>query len=104
MNVIGTPTPGGFWVNNLEPYPVNWFALGTILVASGPAVTQWRSIAASSGFTDAGTLIQLQTPLTLAPNIGDIVYVYPGCDKTQATCQSKFNNLARFGGFPLYRR
>ncbi|MBV8777226.1 MAG: phage BR0599 family protein, partial [Alphaproteobacteria bacterium] len=24
----------------------------------------------------------------------------PGCDHTVATCQSTFNNLSHFGGFP----
>lgn len=31
---------------------------------------------------------------------GQQVIVYAGCDKTPATCQNKFNNLARFKGFP----
>jgi hypothetical protein len=25
--------------------------------------------------------------------------VYPGCDKTQATCQNTFGNILNFGGF-----
>jgi hypothetical protein len=34
------------------------------------------------------------------PNTGDTFTAYPGCDKTQNTCTSKFNNLVNFGGFP----
>ena len=98
--VTGSPSPLGFWVNNLTSYAENYFALGTLLMGGGTAAGQWRSIAASSAGTAEGTLILLQVPLTVTPAIGDLVYVYPGCDKTVATCQGKFGNLARFGGFP----
>lgn len=32
--------------------------------------------------------------------VGQIVSVYTGCDKTPQTCQSKFNNLSNYLGFP----
>jgi len=28
-------------------------------------------------------------------------WLYPGCDRTRQTCNSKFNNLPNFGGFPF---
>jgi len=28
------------------------------------------------------------------------VKIYPGCDRVRATCESKFDNLDNFGGFP----
>jgi uncharacterized phage protein (TIGR02218 family) len=31
-------------------------------------------------------------------NIGDQVYLFPGCDRTDTTCQSKFLNELNFGG------
>jgi uncharacterized phage protein (TIGR02218 family) len=40
------------------------------------------------------------SPLPFAPNAGDAFTAYPGDDKTQSTCQNKFNNLSNFGGFP----
>lgn len=40
------------------------------------------------------------SPLPLPPNAGDTFIAYPGCDKTQATCTTKFNNLTNFEGFP----
>jgi uncharacterized phage protein (TIGR02218 family) len=39
-------------------------------------------------------------PLPAAPIAGDTFTIYPGCDKTQSTCSSKFVNLVNFGGFP----
>jgi uncharacterized phage protein (TIGR02218 family) len=49
----------------------------------------------------AGTSLTLayQTPFT--PAAGDGFAVYYGCDHTQSTCQSRFNNLASFKGFPF---
>lgn len=32
---------------------------------------------------------------------GLVVRIYPGCDRTKETCQSKFNNLNNYGGFPF---
>lgn len=40
------------------------------------------------------------SPLPFAPSAGDAFTAYPGCDKTQSTCTSKFLNLANFEGFP----
>lgn len=40
------------------------------------------------------------SPLPFVPNAGDTFTAYPGCDKTQATCTAKFNNVANFEGFP----
>jgi uncharacterized protein (TIGR02217 family) len=99
--IVGLPTANGFYVGNPGPFPANWFQLGTLVMQTGPAITQARSVASSSVETDQGMLILLTTPLTLAPAIGDVLALYPGCDKTYATCQNKFGNLARFGGFPF---
>ena len=48
----------------------------------------------------AGTSLALIYPLPTAPAIGDAFTVYAGCDHTSATCQTRFNNLANFRGFP----
>lgn len=40
------------------------------------------------------------SPLPFGPSAGDTFIAYPGCDKMQATCTSKFSNLANFEGFP----
>lgn len=33
-------------------------------------------------------------------SVGDWIMVHPGCDRTTATCETKFNNLPNYGGFP----
>lgn len=32
---------------------------------------------------------------------GQLVELFPGCDHLRTTCQTKFNNLMNFGGFPF---
>lgn len=38
------------------------------------------------------TKLEFLMPLAAAPAYGDSVKIYPGCDKTPATCENKFNN------------
>jgi uncharacterized phage protein (TIGR02218 family) len=47
-----------------------------------------------------GSALNLVYPLPFAPATGDAFTVYAGCDHTQATCVSRFNNGANFRGFP----
>ena len=51
----------------------------------------------------AGQLV-LSFPLPDAPAVGDTFTVYKGCDRTQATCSSRFPGQGRFKGFPLVPR
>ena len=75
--------------------PDTYFDNGQLIFTSGP----------NSGLVKAirqyiGGVIYFNSPLPLLPNAGDAFTAYPGCDKTQATCTGKFNNLANFEGFP----
>jgi hypothetical protein len=40
----------------------------------------------------------------VAPEAGDGVSVYPGCDKTKTMCGTKYVNINRFRGFPFVPR
>ncbi len=48
-----------------------------------------------------GSSLTLAYPLAALPAGGDAFTVYQGCDHTSATCRAKFDNLARFRGFPF---
>jgi uncharacterized phage protein (TIGR02218 family) len=48
-----------------------------------------------------GGQITLIAQSLAAPAVGDQFVVYPGCDKTAATCKNKFSNLTRFRGQPF---
>lgn len=73
----------------------DYFALGWAVGLTGANAGVGRTIKAFA----AGLVTTVQ-PWPAAVAIGDTFTVYPGCNKTQATCSSKFSNLARFRGYP----
>jgi uncharacterized phage protein (TIGR02218 family) len=81
---------------------INWtgaglnFQQGSITFTSGVNT----GATATVGSVAAGTSLTLLYPLESVPAAGDTFTVYFGCDHTPGTCQSKFNNLANFRGFP----
>ena len=81
---------------------INWsgasanFVQGSITFTSGVNA----GVTATVGSVAAGTSMTLRYPLERPPAAGDGFTIYYGCDHTPGTCQSKFNNLANFRGFP----
>jgi uncharacterized phage protein (TIGR02218 family) len=81
---------------------INWsganasFQQGSITFTSGVN----NGATATVGSAVAGTSLTLLYPLESVPAGGDTFTVYSGCDHTPGTCQSKFNNLVNFRGFP----
>lgn len=47
---------------------------------------------------NAGRVITLERRMAVQP--GDRLTLYPGCDKSRATCGARFGNVAAYGGFP----
>lgn len=72
-----------------------WFDMGTVTITSGVNAGVSRSVKQYSP-----GVLALMNPLVSACAPGDTFTVYAGCDKAQATCSAKFNNLANFRGFP----
>lgn len=72
-----------------------YFALGKMQFTSGPNAGVWRTVKSWTG----GVLTPYY-PWPAAPGTGDTFDAYPGCDKTQATCSTKFSNLPNFNGYP----
>lgn len=69
---------------------------GTIAFTSGANTGVDATIKTVSN----GALI-LAYPLPNAPATGDTFVAAYGCDRTMSTCQSRFNNLSQFRGFPF---
>lgn len=86
----------GSMINTAEfaLFPVGWFNGGFIEYNLISGVLERRII-----LTHAGGNVSIMG-LPVGISIGDIVYAFPGCDRTVATCVAKFNNLANMGGFP----
>ena len=83
-------------VINWASATADYFDLGTVLFENGQNVGARRTIRRSTGSS-----LLLVFPLEFEPSAGDDFVAYPGCDKTQATCVNKFNNVANFRGFPF---
>lgn len=75
-------------------FPADWFAGGFIEWADSLRGIERRAIEAHNGnrITIFGTVAGLAGGMSLK--------VYPGCARTTAACQNKFNNLDNYGGIP----
>ncbi len=82
---------------------INWasatagFAQGSVLFSGGVNA----GVSANIKGVTPGLGFEVSYPLPNAPSTGDAFTAYFGCDHTQATCTTKFNNLANFRRFPF---
>lgn len=72
-----------------------YYDLGALTITSGPNIGQTRTV---KSFLSG--VAQLSRPFLFSSVIGETFDVYPGCDKTQDTCDTKFVNLEHFRGYP----
>lgn len=68
---------------------------GTARWLDGPLAGVTMGVAALSG-----SALVLDTPLDLAPPIGAALLLREGCDRTVATCATRFANVVNFQGEP----
>jgi hypothetical protein len=71
------------------------FTLGQIQFTGGLNTGLWGFVVS----WDGSVTMSLLVPMPFTVSAGDTFNVYPGCDKTQATCTA-FNNNPQFGGEP----
>lgn len=74
-----------------------WYDGGELTWTVGANAGQ--TIAVRHWEADAGTLSHFLPPL-YAVEVGDAFTIRPGCDKSFATCKTKFDNAINFRGFP----
>lgn len=72
-----------------------FFDMGFIVGVTGPNAGVARTVKVFA----SGVVTTIQ-PWPLAVAAGNTFTLYPGCDKSQATCSGKFANLLRFRGQP----
>lgn len=75
------------------PFAAGYFNLGSITMTSGENEGFNRAVRSWDGVT-----LTLIAPFYYDVQIGDTFNAYPGCDKTSATCASKYANSDNFGG------
>lgn len=78
----------------LDTFDDQYFAGGFLELNLLPGVLERRAIETHVG----ATISILGTSEGL--KVGDFIVVYPGCDRTIVTCDTKFNNMPNYGGFP----
>lgn len=97
--VNGTVAPGSTPNKILATTNLNttaeYFALGKVQFTSGVGAGKWFGIRHSV----TGILYPVRN-MGFDPQAGDTFTAYPGCDKLQATCNTKFVNIANFDGKP----
>ena len=73
----------------------SWFDEGIIEFTSGVNTGVKRTIK-----THSGGVLTLALSLPNIPNAGDSFKLLAGCGRTMSLCQSKFDNLINFRGYP----
>ncbi|WOE31987.1 MULTISPECIES: DUF2163 domain-containing protein [unclassified Acinetobacter] len=76
--------------------PQGWFTQGVVEFLEGGNVGLKRTIR----LHESGALL-LTLPLLEAPQVGQKIKVYPGCDKRLETCDNRFKNRVFFRGAPF---
>lgn len=97
FKVSGTATGGTVGtITSALGQATGYFALGYVEIKTGvnAGLRRMVKLFASGTFT-------LLYPLPAPCANGDTFDAYPGCDKLEATCISKFNNKPNFGGYPF---
>lgn len=81
-----------------EGFEAGWFRQGRLTVLTGVAAGFSELIRRddSSSLRD----IALWQRLGRSPAAGDVVRLFPGCDKRTETCKLKFNNFLNYRGHP----
>jgi hypothetical protein len=98
--VIGTISANNNTLNGGTSLVGNYFSAGYLSVTTAGA-TQYRMVSQNTAETAGQIIIQLASPLNVAPSVGDAVQIYAGYDGQYETAIEKFNNGPNFGGFPF---
>lgn len=77
----------------------DWFTGGKLTFTFGANSGATRAIKSDSAGATTHTL-EIGTPMAAPLSVGDTFTLVAGCDKSFATCRSKFANTANFRGFP----
>ena len=98
--VVAADTPYSFTVSGLDSFVDGWFAGGGVTWTSGANIGHRMEVRRHALSTEGTVQIELWRSMaaTIAP--GDAFTITAGCDKTFATCRTKFANGSNFRGFP----
>ncbi len=97
--VVSTDAAGRLTVSGLSAFADGFFKQGKMRFTSG--ANKDRSFDLDDhALRDGVATFRLWLPLEVLPQQGDTFTVTAGCDKSFATCKTKFANHLNFRGFP----
>lgn len=85
------------FTTNLTGQASSYYNLGAVIFTSGMNAGYARSV---KTYINGGGAVGLLSPAPFMPAAGDTFSIYPGCDKTQATCTNKYANFPNFLATP----
>jgi uncharacterized phage protein (TIGR02218 family) len=85
--------------SGLDGYDDRWFESGRLEILSG-AAAGLSGVVKNDRKNGTRRTIELWQSLGAEVVAGDMVRIFAGCDKSEATCQAKFANFLNFRGFP----
>jgi uncharacterized phage protein (TIGR02218 family) len=88
-----------FTASGLSSFASAWFTGGKVTWTSGPNTGRAMEVKAH-GKSAAVVTVELWQAMSEEVAAGHGFTITAGCDKQFATCKAKFNNAARFRGFP----
>ncbi len=83
-------------VSGLSDFAAGFFDRGTMTFSGGPTVDVETHVKKAGGLAVIGFWLPLDVPIA----VGRGFSITAGCDKSFATCQSRFSNQLNFRGFP----
>jgi uncharacterized phage protein (TIGR02218 family) len=97
--VVSVGPPDTIAVSGVDGFAAGWFARGVLTWTTG--TREGRSERIVDHRVDGGVVsIVLQSSVGPAIAAGDAFSIVAGCDKSFATCRTKFDNALNFRGFP----
>lgn len=97
--VAAVATDGSFNASGLDGFASHHFSRGRVLWLTGDNAGLQHEVRSHTNASSVVT-VALWIPPFAAIEIGDTFEIRAGCDKTFATCKSKFSNAVNFRGFP----
>jgi uncharacterized phage protein (TIGR02218 family) len=93
--VVAVPSATAF--ETMLPQATGWYDGGEFTWTGGANAGQTVAV---RSWDAATSLLSLFLPALYPMQAGDAFTIRPGCDKSFATCQAKFDNVVNFRGFP----
>jgi uncharacterized phage protein (TIGR02218 family) len=98
--VADIQTPQTFTSSDLASYSTNWFNGGKVEWITGDNIGTKSEVKGHIRQSENLSIVSLWQKLGSPIQAGDQFKITAGCDKTFATCKSKFSNQNNFRGFP----